>query len=38
MFGGMLKFFQDLLNFVSPQLLKYVGNVELHICVMCNTS
>jgi ABC-type bacteriocin/lantibiotic exporter with double-glycine peptidase domain len=23
-FAGMLKFFQDLLNFVSPQLLKYI--------------
>ena len=28
-FAGMLKFFQDLLNFVSPQLLKYVENVAM---------
>ena len=29
LFAGVLKFFQDLLNFVSPQLLKYVKYVEL---------
>ena len=26
-FAGMLKLFQDLLNFVSPQLLKYVTSI-----------